>query len=201
MRIQVLCALVIWCGAEVVQAQSMPPNAFSDNSRNVPASYGSSGSAPPSQAYYQGNGQYPNAFGNAPNPNQQYPTGMTAPQASPYPQDGSALPGLPLGVEEGEDPQAGDPSVPDQPGKKDKHAKSLLDQPAPKTKDCAWLTVGYELAFIRPERLFSPLVTTGSLQDVSPGAVGQPGTAVLLGNSIDFGGVFRRPTERRLLPG
>jgi hypothetical protein len=56
------------------------------------------------------------------------------------------------------------------------------------SKDRYWLSANYLASFMRPMRLASPLVTTGTSTDPHPGAIGQPGTAVLFGNdSIDYG--------------
>lgn len=56
------------------------------------------------------------------------------------------------------------------------------------TKDCWWVSGEYVGTLIRPMRLFSPLVTTGTIATPTPGVLGQPGTAVLLGgDSIHFG--------------
>jgi Putative beta barrel porin-7 (BBP7) len=51
-----------------------------------------------------------------------------------------------------------------------------------------WFSTGYPATFIRPMRMNSALVTTGSAGDIRPGALGQSGTAVLFGDkSVDFG--------------
>jgi hypothetical protein len=51
-----------------------------------------------------------------------------------------------------------------------------------------WIGAGYTMAFVRPERLSAPLVTAGSQADAVQGAIGQPGTTVLVGNdNLDFG--------------
>jgi hypothetical protein len=50
-----------------------------------------------------------------------------------------------------------------------------------------WLGAGYLAAWLRPAQT-PPLVTTGSAADAPPGALGQPGTAVLFGDgSIGYG--------------
>jgi hypothetical protein len=43
------------------------------------------------------------------------------------------------------------------------------------------------MLFIRPEHVAVPLVTTGSVADINPGAVGQPNTVVLSGDTLNFG--------------
>jgi hypothetical protein len=51
-----------------------------------------------------------------------------------------------------------------------------------------WLAGGYTAAWIRSAQIPIPLLTTGSANDSPPGALGQPGTAVLFGNnSVNFG--------------
>jgi len=50
-----------------------------------------------------------------------------------------------------------------------------------------WVNADYDLAWIRPGRIQGgPLVTTGSPLDPLPGALGQPGTAVLFGSDLRF---------------
>jgi hypothetical protein len=54
--------------------------------------------------------------------------------------------------------------------------------------DKFWVAGGYLTSFIRPGNFNIPLVTTGSSKDTPPGALGQPGTAVLFGNGpVDYG--------------
>jgi putative beta barrel porin BBP7 len=49
-------------------------------------------------------------------------------------------------------------------------------------------SLGYVGMFFRPMRFSSPLVTTGSLADAAPGALGQPGTRILFGrDTTDYG--------------
>src|ERR1019366_1450542 len=56
------------------------------------------------------------------------------------------------------------------------------------TNERFWVSADYLASFMRPMRLGSPLVTTGSVNDAHPGALGQPSTTVLFGNNtIDFG--------------
>lgn len=51
-----------------------------------------------------------------------------------------------------------------------------------------WVSADYLLWWVKNGPLGVPLVTTGSLADAAPGALGQPGTRVLFGNnSIDYG--------------
>lgn len=50
-----------------------------------------------------------------------------------------------------------------------------------------WIAADYLGSFARPMRVAGPLLTTGSINDAHPGAIGQPSTAVLFGNrDIDF---------------
>src|SRR5205814_810605 len=52
----------------------------------------------------------------------------------------------------------------------------------------AWVDAEYLLWWTKGAPLSTPLVTTGSLTDIPPGALGQPGTRVLFGDhSIGFG--------------
>jgi len=55
------------------------------------------------------------------------------------------------------------------------------------SKDCFWFSAGYEMAWFRPWRLTTPLLTQGSQADAHPGALGQPGTTILFGDQADFG--------------
>ena len=59
-------------------------------------------------------------------------------------------------------------------------------------KDRFWVSAGYMMSFIKPERLATNLVTIGSLADQAAGgvagALNQPGTIVIFGNNnINFG--------------
>lgn len=55
-------------------------------------------------------------------------------------------------------------------------------------KEVMWVTADYSMNWIRAARVGIPLVTTGSTLDPSPGAMGQAGTVLLLGNApIDYG--------------
>jgi len=56
-----------------------------------------------------------------------------------------------------------------------------------KPADRFWVSSDYVGMFIRPMRMASPLLTTGSLNDNFPGALGQPSTSVLFpNNNIHF---------------
>ncbi len=63
----------------------------------------------------------------------------------------------------------------------------LWDCPFHRTcKESVWVDASYLLAWIRPGPLNAPLVTTGSANDLVPGAIGQPNTAVLFGDALNF---------------
>lgn len=53
-------------------------------------------------------------------------------------------------------------------------------------KDCWWASLDYTASWLRPWRMTTPLVTTGLAADPSPGSLGQPGTAVLFGDTVKF---------------
>ena len=54
--------------------------------------------------------------------------------------------------------------------------------------DRFWFSSAYTMSFIRSERFATPLATTGSTLDAHPGALGQPGTGVLIGGDpANFG--------------
>jgi hypothetical protein len=54
------------------------------------------------------------------------------------------------------------------------------------TNDHCWITIDYLMGFIRNERTPAPLLTVGALSDMHPAALGQPGTAVIVGNEFTF---------------
>jgi hypothetical protein len=56
----------------------------------------------------------------------------------------------------------------------------------PAHHDRIWAFAGYDLSYIKNMPITTPLATTGSLADAHPGALGQPGTAILFGNSASF---------------
>ncbi len=60
--------------------------------------------------------------------------------------------------------------------------------PAPGPQDRGWVTVDYLLWWVRSGPINTPLVTTGSPLDAVPGALGQSGTATLIGNGpVNYG--------------
>jgi hypothetical protein len=82
------------------------------------------------------------------------------------------------------------------PGRPDAAAGGFapVNGPCPTCSACAaqptqiWASADYLLWWIRPGPLSTPLVTTGSPADPIPGALGQPNTQVLFGNSnLDYG--------------
>ena len=85
----------------------------------------------------------------------------------------AALPDLPAGtsVVEG----ATEPALPE---------NSL----APGFRPHLWISADYVRSWLKPDHLTTPLATTGSPTDPSPGALGQPGTSDLFGDRIGLGG-------------
>jgi Putative beta barrel porin-7 (BBP7) len=63
---------------------------------------------------------------------------------------------------------------------------SLADLAGSAQKNCLWGSVDY-LAWWTKDAHAPPLVVTGSPADPHPGAIGQPGTRVLIGGSQDYG--------------
>jgi hypothetical protein len=100
--------------------------------------------------------------------NQYAQQGAAAPAAAPD----AAVPAAPLGPDE----------IPGDDGAVKKAVSA-----APAHNDCFWFSAGYEASWVKPWHLPAPLVTTGSLNDDHPGALGQPGTTVLISGPSDFG--------------
>jgi hypothetical protein len=171
-------ALLGGAGAARAQYSSGYPAGYGQGYQAAtPAGYWSAGRQQAANPYYSGNGNYnnyysqyyayyywawQNYYAN------QYAQGQ-APAAAP---DG-AVPSAPLGPDE----IPGD----DAPGGK----KKLAAEPA--HNDRFWFSLGYEASWVKPWHLPGPLVTTGSVNDPHPGALGQPGTAVLISGPTDFG--------------
>jgi hypothetical protein len=187
-----LGAAALLCGPDVARAQWSGyaaggyPQAYASGAQAAQAAYwrsgyGQAGNYNGFTPYNQSYGYYPNYYsyypyyygygyqGYYPNNYQQY-------NATPYPTAGSggaadvAVPTLPL--------------VSDGPGSEDGPMKKS-DEPV--HHDCFWVSGSYEASWFKPWRLTTPLVTTGSTTDAHPGALGQPGTASLLGTNLDFG--------------
>ncbi len=59
----------------------------------------------------------------------------------------------------------------------------LMGNPGDPACRRVWASADYLFAWIKPGPLGVPLVTTGDPADLHPGAIGQPGTAVLFGNN------------------
>lgn len=66
--------------------------------------------------------------------------------------------------------------------------------PAPPVRFCRehcdkfWVGGGYQMGWLKPQKAPGPLITTGSFfTDTNPGALGQPGTGIVLGSTIDMG--------------
>jgi hypothetical protein len=53
-----------------------------------------------------------------------------------------------------------------------------------------WGSFDYTMAWFQPQRVATPLATTGSANDPHPGALGQPGTVVLFGSTHVDPGMF-----------
>ena len=142
------------------------------------------GARPTSSAGYYPGYSYPNYAYSYPNnasyPRSAYPypypqtTGMPAMQAAPAvaapTQPSVMLPILDPSSTVGEEP-------------------AILSQgPAePINHDHVWLWAGYDAGFIKRSTGNVPLVTTGSVNDDHPAAIGQPGTSVLFNSNQDFG--------------
>jgi hypothetical protein len=115
-----------------------------------------------------------------------------APVASTVPSDVSvALPPLPQMPEQPfEDPAGLMPGMPVPQSAyaadgEDHNQDDAFHRPC---NDHVWASFDYTMAWFQPQRVATPLVTTGSTIDPHPAALGQPGTVVLFGgNSIDPG--------------
>jgi hypothetical protein len=57
---------------------------------------------------------------------------------------------------------------------------------APANGGLWWASAGYTLSWFRQDRLPGPVLTTGSIMDDRPGALGQPHTSVLLDNHLTY---------------
>jgi hypothetical protein len=148
---------------------------------------------------YPYNGNYPgNNYGGY------YPYGYSpATTAAPGPQAGADTPlaGQPQSAPPADSPVAQQPYVnmPMQPGMPltaadragdDRYDQAGRDEDAfhRPTNEKFYASAEYTMGWFNPQRSAGPLVTTGSALDVSPGALGQPGTAVLFGDrNIDYG--------------
>jgi len=200
MRSELLCTLAFLCGAEVALAQQAPvypspgynqgyvpiypmpqrPAAYPGYAQsgypgyyyyppvNYPRTY-------PSAGYANNYAYYPQYLNTAPS---QAPSSPTSPAAEAPAESGAATkpvapvaPELPAAADR--QGVAAEPAVGFAPFHRENHDKF-------------WVEGSSQLSWIRPQNLPGPLATTGSPQDLSPGALGQPGTAVLFGDKINF---------------
>jgi len=203
MRTPSLCALALLFGAEVAHGQGWPANAYYTYPQGYGARYPTA-QAPTSYYYptgaiqtvsgypmnYPGYAYYPNGMFY---PNYYYPPSYPVSSGSAYsysaPQPAPAA--LPAS-----------PSVPFDPSVGLGHLPEPEGEPVTKHHDWSWLWPGNwkrpidnkiyasadgSLAWFRPEHLTAPLLTVGATVDQHPGALGQPGTGVLVGTRADFG--------------
>lgn len=198
MRTRLFCAVALLCGAGLAHAQgfaSMPatsaggyygPNASSPEY----AAYANAAAAAAAMPGYAGG--YPGASVGYPAMNAGYqmpaygwygggyPAGMplmpaqaTEP-AGPAPGVVGTIPGAP-------DLAAGVPLMPEGMAYEGGTAEVF------KPNACRfWLNADYTMNWIRPQRLNNPLLTVGSTADAAPGALGQPGTTLVFGDSVDY---------------
>jgi Putative beta barrel porin-7 (BBP7) len=131
--------------------------------------------------YYPGYGYYPNYSNYNQYYNQYYNQGYQGSYPDQYTQgsdpsaasSGPAQPVVPLTPEE-------------IPGDETPAQPALAS--APSAHDRFWLSAGYELSYIKPWKLTTPLVTTSQPTAPAPqGALGQPSTGILFGDRVDFG--------------
>jgi hypothetical protein len=183
MRTQFLCALAILCGAEVAHAQGWGTNAYYNN-YTYPASYQAPGGYDYSGAYGS-SGYYPTGYGyNYYNGYPYYNTGYyypeyTAAEVATAPAAAAPVEGVTTDV------------VPE---------GAPLVGPIDSPNNCRfWLAGDYLMSWVKQMHVNYPLVTIGGAGDAIPGAVGQPGTAVLVDDNINMsifsgfkieGGVF-----------
>lgn len=129
----------------------------------------------PSYPSYGGQGQgYAAAYPGSgyPGSGYVYPNYTANQQYSTY-QQVYALPPSPMVAPPG--PEA----MPEAPAEEDKAACS-----GPRF----WVNISYVMLFLQPQKLATPLATTGSTADTAPGALNQPGTRILFGDEdIDYG--------------
>jgi hypothetical protein len=217
MRTQWLASLAILCGAAALQAQQWPGYGGVPFPQGQPAhpmfinpyaNHPYAPTAPPASAgprvYY---GDFPNAVPAASAPMPPRPSYIPAqhgppptsdgpvyyyadqPSAAPYNYYPQAQPGRwspppPEVRRPGGYPISVPESSPEPPPPRIKPTDVPFHRP---TKDCWWISADYVASLMRPMRLAAPLVTTGSTATPTPGVLGQPGTAVLLDGTIDFG--------------
>jgi hypothetical protein len=165
MRTQLLCTLALLCGAEVAHAQGWGTNTY-NNYYQYPASYQAPGGYDYTGAYGSA-GYYPaaygynygNGYGNYNNANYGYAE-YPVTDAAATPADAVPMDGGPEGA-----------------------AVAAAVEPACKCR--FWLAGDYMMSWVRDMHVNYPLVTIGSAADVHPGALGQPGTVIIVDDNIN----------------
>ena len=169
MRTPMLLALAVWCSAQVASGQPAPP---------VPSFPGTSPS-PVMLAQpwpLPGSWYAPPAYG-LPGPN----------GGLPAPPPGSTVVPLQVPPAQAQTPAWVEANLAEEAAARaPKHAETITSHP-----HWVWANFDYALGWIRPRGIGIPLLTTGSVADPIPGALGQPGTRILLGaggaDSFDLG--------------
>ena len=210
MRIKLLCAVAVLCGAEVGYAQMGPVynyNAYYQQAYGsgyqAPAGYYGNYGYPQNMRqvgympYNQGYGGYSNSYYNpayaayaARYQNYSYPTNYPRPVVMPPTPEVIGAPAAEAGTTNATPPQPTAPVF-------EEHAPSCVvlpevaaavRAPAPATeKERGWISAEYQMSFIKTERPPAPLVTIGSINDLHPGATDQPGTITAFGDTLNFG--------------
>jgi hypothetical protein len=174
MRVTLLCALAILCGAATLQAQEAG-RAFNGLTAENAFTTGGAFSRPETGA--SGGTQAVSSSGAA--------ESAIVPEFHPPPALGGPVPGLLGGPMV---PMMGpSPFLPLPPAPEGIVPDKGHDPDEPPCKEVVWFSAGYTLSWIRPERVAAPLVTTGSPTELHAGALGLPGTTILFGDPINFG--------------
>jgi Putative beta barrel porin-7 (BBP7) len=207
MRSALLCTLTLLWGAEIASAQQTPSYPYPPG--GYAPGYAPIYPMPPRYPVYSGYAQ-PGPYGYYPNPGYNYPriypVNSTSNNSLYYPQYLAAAPSAPVPAA----PTATAPTATAPTATAPPHADLPAALPATPTADdpghCAaptvlagpamqvhqrtdetfWINADYALGWIRPQHLTTPLLTTGSTSDAIPGAIGQPGTAILFGDKITY---------------
>ncbi len=187
MRTPLLCSLALLVGAEGALAQGWPaangyypPNGMGYQTTPVTDSYGhawygaSAGMGPQYPSYA------PNQFPYFPASASSAEIAPTAPAAPPAADNKAPAPAP---AQDGAPPTDAACPAPE--------VEAPAPPPAPPQPPAPYVehfygSASYLALFIRPERITTPLLTTGSTSDPHPGALGQPGTSILFGDHIDF---------------
>ena len=107
-----------------------------------------------------------------------------------------AMPGMPLPAAPFEDPSGPTPGMPlpksalaadEDSYNRDHDDDDKFHRPC---NEHCWASFDYTMAWFQPQRIATPLATTGSPVDPHPGALGQPGTVILFGNDHADPGLF-----------